>query len=285
MTEADPLRAELRRLARLLQGRGVRLIVGGGYGLLLRTEYVRRAGLRTRFQEVPGARATNDLDIFLSTEIITDAESTKAIRSVLDELGYKPVEKYYQFARPIEHAAFPRGIKVDLLAAPVEGEEVAKVEVRSIRIKPRGSHGLHARRTWEALTVEEQLLLYDIGEGGEGGPLLVYLPHPYTYIALKLFALRDRLDDELKGPYHAFDIYRVIAMMTEEEWEQSVELRDRYKESAVLAVAREIAGELFAGPESEGVRLLRAHARSVREDVPDESAQEFIADLHELLRG
>lgn len=112
------------------------------------------------------------------------------------------------------------------------------------------------------MTLEEGLLEYDIGGTDVGETLPIYLPHPFSYVILKLFALRDRAGEELKGPYHAFDIYRIIAMMTEEEWEQSVEMRDRLTGSDVLAGAKEIVQELFAGPESEGVRLLLNHART-----------------------
>jgi hypothetical protein len=69
MTEiTDVLRAELERLAGALQPRGVPLIIGGGYGLLLRQEHIAHSGVRT-VREIPAARSTNDLDIFLSVEI------------------------------------------------------------------------------------------------------------------------------------------------------------------------------------------------------------------------
>ena len=56
----DPLRDELINLARALSPHGIDLIVGGGYGLFLRTEHVLNTRAKTRFDEPPEARATDD---------------------------------------------------------------------------------------------------------------------------------------------------------------------------------------------------------------------------------
>jgi hypothetical protein len=61
---SDPLRAELAALARRLTVRGIVLTVGGGYGLVLKREYIMRHGLRTRFADPPYTRSTNDVDCF-----------------------------------------------------------------------------------------------------------------------------------------------------------------------------------------------------------------------------
>lgn len=87
----DPLKEELRTLARELQGRGIPLIIGGGYGLVLRTEMIVRSSSRTLIPEFPSARSTEDFDIFLKAEVISNPEKTGAIREALDRCGYKPV--------------------------------------------------------------------------------------------------------------------------------------------------------------------------------------------------
>jgi hypothetical protein len=81
----DPLREELRRLARRLDEHGIRLIVGGGYGLLLLTKQLRLSGARTSFDELPGTRSTDDIDIFLRAEIITNAGKTSLIRAAMSQ--------------------------------------------------------------------------------------------------------------------------------------------------------------------------------------------------------
>lgn len=282
----DPLKEELKKLARALKSQGIRLIVGGGYGLLLRAEQVRLSGVRTRFDEIPRVRSTNDIDIFLSAEIITDAEKTVLIRSTLDALGYKPIEgaKYYQFVLPIEYAGLPRGVKIDLLAAPVAGGE-GVVKQNSRRIRPHGSKALHAHTTPEALTVEDHAQQIDIGYEEE--ELVVYVPHPFSYLLLKLFALRDRLADEGKGygAYHAFDIYRTVAMMTPDEWDEAMAMRERYGTTEPVTEASVLVRELFGGLEFPGMIRLREHARTVGEDVPAENLSDLIKDLNELLGG
>lgn len=280
----DPLREELRKLARALEPHAIRLIVGGGYGLLLRVEQIRLSGARTRFAELPGARSTNDIDIFLGAEVITDAAKTALIRVALDALGYEPIEgaRYYQFVLPVAYEGLPRGVKIDLLAAPVSGDREAAVRQDSRRVRPREGEGLHAHTTPEALTVEDHAQPVDIG-GDE--PIVVYLPHPFSYLLLKLFALRDLLDDETKGrgTHHAFDIYRTIAMMTAGEWEEAVRMRVRYAVSAPIVEAGRLVEELFSNLEAPGMLRLREHARRVGEQLPPDNLRGMIYDLHELL--
>lgn len=49
----DPLREQLIKLAAELQKEDIKLILDGGYGLLLRTEYIRRTKSVTRFEKIP----------------------------------------------------------------------------------------------------------------------------------------------------------------------------------------------------------------------------------------
>jgi hypothetical protein len=182
----------------------------------------------------------------------------------------------------MEYAGLPRGVKIDLLAAPVSGDKKATVRQDRRRIRPRAGEGLHAHTTPEALTVEDLAQPVDLG-GNE--PSVVYLPHPFSYLLLKLFALRDRIDDEAKGrgAYHAFDIYRTVAMMTSGEWEESVQMQARYATTEPVAEAGWLVKELFSSPESPGTVRLREHARAVGEQIPPENLRAMIDDLHELL--
>ena len=96
----DPLREQLRLLALELQKDEIKLILGGGYGLLLKTEYIRQTNAVTRFEEIPQARSTNDLDLFLSAEIITSTEKIEKIRDALEKLKFEPVAPFFQFQLP-----------------------------------------------------------------------------------------------------------------------------------------------------------------------------------------
>lgn len=281
----DPLREQLRLLALELRKDNIKLILGGGYGLVLRTEDIRRRQIPTRFEEIPEARSTNDLDLFLSVEIITSAEKIEKIRDALEKLKFVPLAPYFQFQLAVVFKGLERPIKIDLLAAPPETErERSLVKISRPRIRPKKAKNIHGYLTEEAVTLEENLQPIDISEAGEP-TLEIYLPHPFSYLVMKLFALRDRLEDEEKdfGAYHAFDIYRIVGMMTEDEWNEAVELRNRFRSAPKIREAANIAGDLFAGLESVGVLRVRQHARATRFSIAPENLVALIEDLQELL--
>ncbi|MGC2236066.1 MAG: hypothetical protein WA584_07885 [Pyrinomonadaceae bacterium] len=281
----DPLREQLRLLALELQKDEIKLILGGGYGLVLKTEYIRQTNAATRFEEIPQARSTNDLDLFLSAEIITSAEKIEKIRDALSKLKFEPLAPFFQFQLPTVFEGFEKPVKIDLLAAlPLTETERKLVKINKPRIRPKKAKNIHGYLTEEAVTIEENLLPVNIAGEGDA-PLEIYLPHPFSYLVMKLFALRDRLEDEEKdfGAYHAFDIYRVIAMMTESEWNEAVDLRKRFRDAPKIGEAAEIAGDLFASGESTGVLRVHQHARAVGFSIPPENLAALIEDLQELL--
>lgn len=281
----DPLREQLRLLALELKNDDIKLILGGGYGLVLRTEQIFRNKIRTRFEEIPQARSTNDLDLFLSAEIITSAEKIEKIRDALAKLGFEPVAPFFQFVLPVVYEGLEMLVKIDLLAAPPESDEERKlVKINRPRIRPKTAKNIHGYLTEEAVTLKESLQLIDVSDEGKES-LEIYLPHPFSYLVMKLFALRDRLEDAEKdfGAYHAFDIYRIVGMMTESEWNEALDLKARYREQPKIKEAGKIAGELFAGGESIGVLRVRQHARATNFSIPPENLVALIEDLHELL--
>lgn len=280
----DPLLSQLRQFTEKLAEKNVRLIIGGGYGLLLKANHIQDIRARTRLEKIPTARSTGDIDVFLTTEVITDKNNMAAIRQALDELDYSPVPgaEYYQFFREVAIAGITRTLKFDFLAAPVSDEEAKKVktDVRRIRLRGTTETPMHAHTTPEALTIEEHLLSMDIGEANK--PIIVFLPHPFSYTMLKLFALRDQPDNEKKefGRHHAFDIYTTWAMMTEEEFGQAEELRVRYADVGVMPEAIEIAASLFADENARGMIRLKEQARLEKEELVQTG--EFIKDIRTL---
>jgi hypothetical protein len=261
----DPLREELKHIARRLQPHDIKLIVGGGYGLLLRTAHILITQPVTRFDEPPIFRSTDDLDLFLGLEIITDAGKMQIIRDSLSDLKYKPKAEYFQFEKAIEIGSEKRNIKVDLLAPrPVSEDHLKLVKIGKPRIRPRDVENIHAYLTDEAITIEEQLFTVDLSDNGVER-LEVFLPHPFTYMILKLFALRDHLKkvDRSKAAEHAFDIYRIVGMITEAEWKQAVQLSREYANDAKVIEAAEIVSELFLNAEAPGViEIYRLAGRS-----------------------
>ena len=70
-----------------------KLIVGGGYGLYLKQLYLRdNRQIRTLFDidDLPTARTTEDIDLILRADIVTDSQSMGTIRAALDHLGFSP---------------------------------------------------------------------------------------------------------------------------------------------------------------------------------------------------
>lgn len=279
---SDPMREQLIKLAGKLQKDDIKLIIGGGYGLLLKREHLALTKIPTRF-ELPEARSTNDIDTFLRTEVITDGTKLNIIKAALEDLGFKPVAPYFQFEVPIDDKNPDLKVKIDFLAAPPStDQEKQLVKITKPRIRAKDSHKMHGYLTEEAVTLEENLTLLTIED--KGNSIEIFLPHPFTYLVLKLFALRDRLEDEKKdfGAYHSFDIYRIIAMMTEQELEQAFAMRDKFAAEPKIQEAGAIVRELFSSTDSIGILRLRQHIRSVEIELEDENILGMIDDLEEL---
>lgn len=265
MAEMMPaLRTALLELLFELRDADLRLIIGGGYGLYLKREHVSRQGLRTLFREWPEARSTNDLDLFLRPQLLINPLQLKPLADTLRRLGYQAVRgaENYQFAKPGPTGGLEGSIKIDLLTGPQSRfrETSAKVDAR--RVRPRPSVELHAHPVDEALTLEDDLLLVTLEGGladGSSVQAVVYLPHPLTYAMMKLFAFRDRVNDENKlyGSYHALDIYGIIATMSEVEWNRALELRELHQASEQIKEAGRIANQYFASLSHQGMVRMR----------------------------
>jgi len=115
----------------------------------------------------------------------------------------------------------------------------------------------------EALTLERGLLAVVISGAlrtGEQWRGEVFLPNPFTFAMMKLFAFRDRLEkdpDQAKAEYHAIDIYSILATTTESEWTQALALRDEFQRHPLVIEAGRIAHEFFDRPEQMGLLRLR----------------------------
>ncbi len=97
---------------------------------------------------------------------------------------------------------------------------------------------------------------------------------------MKLFAFRDRKDDEDKdlGRHHALDLYAIVAMQVESEYHDSLRLGHQYGGDEHVRTASEILRHDFAAPTSIGVIRLREHPLFRPEfPVPD-----FLVVLREI---
>lgn len=132
-------------------------LIGGGYGIYLKLQLVLENRTRTLLQERPEARSTNDIDMFLRTELLVNEDRVKSLKQALEKLGYEavPTAKYYQFAKPGPGGGQAGGLKIDFLAGPQDllRKKGLKADKRRVRSNPKVA-GLHAHPVDEAPTIE-----------------------------------------------------------------------------------------------------------------------------------
>jgi hypothetical protein len=268
----DPLNTSLLDLHYELRDQDVRLTVGGGFGLFLKRQHVTATGARTLFAELPEPRATNDIDVFFRTELLTDATRTQALVAAIQRLGYVPVDeaKYFQWKRMIDVDGVAQEVKLDALVGPL-GERRSKLQVHPPRVRPKGkSVGFHAHQTNEALFLEDAPIAIEIRgirTGGEDYAADVYVPEAFPYLLMKLSAFADRKEDANKdlGRHHAIDAYTIVGMMTEPEYDRTKQLAEQSRSDPHYARVCEIVTTEFATPNALGVLRLREH-RLFRDD-------------------
>jgi hypothetical protein len=264
MISIPDLKTSLLDLLHETKGTDIKLIIGGGFGIYLKIDHVQRLSQRTLLRELPEPRSTNDLDLFLRPELIIDSARLKPLVEAIGRLGYQvvPGAENYQFLKLGPEGTEAGSIKIDILTGPQSRFQGTRVKVDARRARPNPSIGIHAHPVDEAPTLEDGLLLVTLaGKLGSGEPWQaeVFLPHPYTFLMMKLFAFRDRLNDTNKefGRYHALDLYTILATTTEEEWEYALKLRDQYGEEPYVMEARQLVSKYFAALDHLGMIRLK----------------------------
>jgi hypothetical protein len=267
-----------------LEGSEIRLIIGGGFGLHLKAEYVRAMKSRTLFSVWPEPRSTNDLDLFMRPELIIHSGKLKPLADALAALGYVvvPGSEHYQFAKAGPGGG-PGGLKIDLLTGPENSFEGTGTMVDARRARPRPSVGIQAHVVNEAPTLEEGLITQTLsGKRGNGMAVTgeVSIPSPFTYLMMKLFAFRDQRANAQKdrGRHHALDLYTILATTTDEEWKFAIALWNRYKKNPEVTEAGRIVSDLFSSLSSEGIIRLK-ESPYYRDEFP---LKTFIQTLKEL---
>ena len=274
----DPLGETLVELAARLETAHVPLIVGGGYGLVLRAAHLQLTKVQTLRPILP-IRATHDLDLFLAGEVIAESSCMRALRQVLDEMGFRPIPgaEYYQFVRTAVVGGRGREIKVDLLAQIPEDRRAVSLDSR--RIRPKGFRAIHAHTTPEAVTVGKDLRPLVLST--QEWEAQVYLPHPFSILLLKIFALRDQHMDPGKGlgRHHALDLYQTLRMTTEEEWRRARDLFAEFREDPAVEEAVRIRMTLLGAPSAMGTLRLLEAAREEGFDLSDYPVGDFLGHL------
>ncbi|MBI5597680.1 MAG: hypothetical protein HY928_16455 [Elusimicrobia bacterium] len=182
-TENDPLLEHLLELGKKLDAANIPIILGGRMSLYLRLKDRREPTVRYPF--VPPTRSTNDLDLFLSPELIADAGQVNQLRKVLGELEYvvNPRAKNFQFVKVVKILGEDREVKVDLLTAPPAEKDLPSVEIKRPRIKPHGALEIHAYLTDEAEGIEFGSRPIDVSRYGlTFKNQVLSIPSAYNYL-------------------------------------------------------------------------------------------------------
>jgi len=279
------LQTALLDLLHKIQGTDIKLIIGGGFGIYLKTEHVLRVGVRTLFQEWPEPRSTNDLDLYLRPEFLIQSAKLKPLAEAIAELGYQvvPGAEKYQFVKPGPGGSQAGSVKIDILTGPRSRFQGSSVKTDARRARPSPSVGIHAHPVDEAPTLEEGLVPVTImGKLSAGKPWRaeIFLPHPYTFLMMKLFAFKDRLTDPDKefGRYHALDLYTILATTTEGEWKHALILRDQRVDEPYIVEAGKLVSKYFSTLNGLGMLRLR-ESRYYR---PELQIDEFMSALKEI---
>ena len=151
---------------------------------------------------------------------------------------------------------------MDILTGPQNRFEGTPVKTDNRRARPNPSVGIHAHPVDEAPTLEKGLLSMRLNgklSSGESWQAGVFLPHPYTFLMMKLFAFSDRLDDADKefGRYHALDMYAILATTMENEWNKAIRFRDQYADEPYVMKAGSLVSRYFSALERPGMIRLR----------------------------
>ncbi len=269
---SDPLLTTLLDIAAALPGR--ELIIAGGYGLFLKQTQFAKGKVRTLFSEsqLPGARTTEDIDWVLHAEVVTDSKMMGEIRKCLDSLAFEVVtkSKYMQFTREMRIGQ----VKVDLLAAPL-GEFSKRVKKDDRRVRPKPSVKLHASKLEEAVAVERDALRIPIAgylSSGRVHETEILVPQAFSFLLMKLNAFRDRLDDPKKdqGRHHALDIYRIVGLMTRDEFQAVKSLAKEFRNHPGVGEVRGIVDKHFTPADGLGRIRMQEHPLYAEDFAIDE---------------
>lgn len=287
----DTLIACVNELLQAFENAGIKLVIGGGYGLFLRlTQMQPENGMQTvlRRESWPAARSTNDIDVFITLEVITDADSYSIVRGILDDLGCKEIDsaKFWQFTFPERKNLENQDIKIDLLTGPVPKDQSTKVKITEPRVRPRGMQEplLHARRTPEAHLIEKTIPIEISRTTEEGTEILgtIHIPTPYTYLLMKLKAFEDRINDaeDQFGARHAADVFLIVATMTLPEFQTTQKLIQENRDVDAVKDAVRIYKAYFLKDDGMGlVRIIQANNLT----LDDSNFQLFRQALDQLL--
>jgi hypothetical protein len=230
------------------------LILAGGLGLRLKYQWLLEEGTQRLIPGFRDIRATQDMDFFLQMTMFLEKERASAFRDFLRREQYEAVEsaKFFHFTKQVGELE----VKIDLLARSPRTSE--KVTVSGSRVK--SGVELHGRITPEAFSLDDspfRLPLKGTKSNGESVESSVLVPHPYTWLNMKVRSAADWLKfDKPGGQKHVKDVYALTAILTEEELAECRALAERHRENEEAIRIKQDYEELFGSEDSLGRKEL-----------------------------
>lgn len=204
------------------------------------------------------------------------------LAATLDGLAFQPVERgrYFQWIRRLSG---DQEVKLDLLVGPLGAFRAQLKTDKPPRVRPRGDLRLHAHTTEEAIEIDTQSVAITLtGKCSDerAYSTTIYLPHTFTYLMMKLFAYDDRKHDVARdvGRHHAMDLYRIIGMMVETDFQETLVLSRKYATDARIERVRNIVVSDFCSESALGMLRFREH-NLYRPALQSKSFRETLAKI------
>lgn len=250
------------------------VLIAGGYGLFLKQNWLIRNSdipslvpIRDWRDNTP--RSTKDIDLAIGLDLIADESKHKEVVAILERNGFE-VEPNHKNWGWIKKLPGDRSVLVEMHAPrPEAGAEGLVSNGRRVKRKPSLSNeGFHGNQN-------DELAGYDLHPCRfEHDQVTLAIPNPVTFLVMKITAAQDqwekwenpkqdprygKTENREKAIKHAEDVFRVVAMVTREEADQSEEILAAVRSSDAYAKAANFAAASFTKPGVWGADSARGH--------------------------
>lgn len=260
----SPLDRSLKQIWPSLQQLDPHVQILGGYGLLLKQKWLRdQEGTVPHFipmaswtgESIP--RTTKDMDMGISPSLIASIEAQDQIQELLTHQGFVPDPDPNN-----RRWAWDGGVDIELEfhvppPPPSLKDQLTTDRMRVKNLSLRGqNYGIHGRTNPELLGFTHHLSF-------EYDGLLLTVPNVLTAVMMKLAAFKQRLLSYQEEPVarkanysqaekHARDVFRAVAMETEEDLRMFPGILREVGESPLFRNCQEIIRDYFSSPGQDG---------------------------------
>lgn len=237
------------------------VMIAGGFGLILKQQWLSQTGKDEKIVvplerwENPLIRSTKDVDIAIGLDLLCDRENQEIVAETLRRNGFV-IDQYAANWRWNKTVSQTSEVIVEILA-PTPGDNDAGLKVKGKRVKGASSHNpIHGRENKELVGYEHHPFSF------RKENIEVTLPNPVTFLMMKVTAADEQWKEWLKASdskeassrelafKHARDAYRILAMVTEKEFESAQEVASLIASSDAYVKAQGIVSESFLSPQS-----------------------------------